>query len=71
MEDITKKSFPTMGILWISPSDMETVTMDNKIVKTTMMKTDRAAGFFKKENVPKEEVKTLQARKEADDGRDW
>ena len=51
--------------------DMETVTMDNKIVKTTMMKTDRAAGFFKKENVPKEEVKTLQARKEADDGRDW
>ena len=45
---------------------METVTMDNKIVKT-----DRAAGFFKKENVPKEEVKTLQARKEADDGRDW
>ena len=50
---------------------METVTMDNKIVKTTMMKTDRAAGFFKKENVPKEEVKTLQARKEADDRRDW
>ena len=50
---------------------METVTMDNKIVKTTMMKTDRAARFFKKENVPKEEVKTLQARKEADDGRDW
>ena len=35
---------------------METVTMDNKIVKTTMMKTDRAAGFFKKENVPKEET---------------
>ena len=50
---------------------MEIVTMDNKIVKTMMMKSDRTAGFFKKENVPKEEVKILQTRKEADDGSCW
>ena len=50
---------------------MEIVTMDNKIVKTMMMKSDWTSGFFKKENVPKEEVKILQTRKEADDGRDW